>query len=494
MIQNELITLLRSFSLIETRKLKEFLNSPYFNKSRKVIKLYEALLKYYPSFSARGFTKESIHTEVAGAKRYNDSTFRSLMHDLLILAEEFLILESISSEDPLRRDHLLKALSRKKQDDLFIKNLQKINSAQQRAGKIDSAYFINRYMLETHYVNYNLLNKPILNNKALASYESALDERNMNFLSYVISELISNYYNTNFLNDNFNFKDSTRHINEIIKYIDIEGLIINEFANYKYAFFIELYYKLHRCYRNFDSMDAYESYKTAFLRYKNRLTKDELSFHFFKLVNFCLTKIKAAGEAAKHDFNEELFGLYSTGLKHRFYLNSKVDHIPADLFRNILLLGLRLEKFDWVKVFIKKYSKLAHPAFRDSLHNFGFAYFYNSTGEYERSLQFLISIKIDYFIFKIDIKNLTLINFYKTGSFEEALYLIQSYRKFLKHNHLVASNSRIRYMNFINFMEKIILYRLGNRDIDILYMEYRLNKIQNIAFKKLLLELLKELK
>ena len=48
------------------KKFKDFVISPYYNKNKNVIRLYEVLNKHHPDFESRNFTDESIYTAVFG--------------------------------------------------------------------------------------------------------------------------------------------------------------------------------------------------------------------------------------------------------------------------------------------------------------------------------------------------------------------------------------------------------------------------------------------
>ena len=95
MYTHQLIELLKTFSAKEIMWFGKFLNSPYFNNRKMLIKLFLVLKRYYQEFEGRKFTKEDIYSSVYGKIKYNDSTFRNLMSDLLQLTLQFVNLEGI---------------------------------------------------------------------------------------------------------------------------------------------------------------------------------------------------------------------------------------------------------------------------------------------------------------------------------------------------------------------------------------------------------------
>src|SRR5205085_10817901 len=111
--------------------------------------------------------------------------------------------------------------------------------------------------------------------------------------------------------------------------------------------------------------------------------------------------------------------LYVVVMGKEYYKNKKNNYLPTLLFRDILFLQVRLKRMDLVKMLLSEYSTKLSPADRQGMLNFGYAFYYNALGEYERSLGYINKIKLDYFIYKYDLKNLTIRVFYNMEYFEE---------------------------------------------------------------------------
>jgi len=55
---------LREFSFREIKGFERFISSPYHNKSKKLIILFEEIKKYYPSFTNKKLTKEYLSKKI----------------------------------------------------------------------------------------------------------------------------------------------------------------------------------------------------------------------------------------------------------------------------------------------------------------------------------------------------------------------------------------------------------------------------------------------
>ena len=82
MINSEAITLLKTLSPKELKKFRDFLNSPYHNKNKKLCEIFQELRKYCPSFSGRNFTKERLYKKLYKKEKYSDNTMKRLFWDL----------------------------------------------------------------------------------------------------------------------------------------------------------------------------------------------------------------------------------------------------------------------------------------------------------------------------------------------------------------------------------------------------------------------------
>lgn len=142
MVSQNLILLLKNFSRIELKSLRCFLNSPYHNKNKKVIKLFLEIEEFYPEFNNDKLTNEYLSSKINPLKDYNDSTISDLISDLLKLTQEFLAVEEFNKDHFGKGSLLLMALINKNHNQLFEKNMEIVSDQIEKRG-IDSLYYHN---------------------------------------------------------------------------------------------------------------------------------------------------------------------------------------------------------------------------------------------------------------------------------------------------------------------------------------------------------------
>ncbi|MBK6996720.1 MAG: hypothetical protein IPH31_17995 [Lewinellaceae bacterium] len=123
MEKSTLTTLTRSFSPIETREVRKFLQSPFFNQRQDVILLFEHLI------SGGESTKTSAWDSVFGKDlRFEEQKLRLLMSYLHSLLEQYLAVKELLSNKPGSQLQLAIAYRKRKMTAAFErarKNLSK---------------------------------------------------------------------------------------------------------------------------------------------------------------------------------------------------------------------------------------------------------------------------------------------------------------------------------------------------------------------------------
>jgi hypothetical protein len=85
--------------------------------------------------------------------------------------------------------------------------------------------------------------------------------------------------------------------------------------------------------------------------------------------------------------------------------------------------------------------------------------------------------------YKLDLKALTALNYYKLNSLDNLYSHIDSYIHFLKNNHLVPARLEAWHLNFLKFLSKLLKARESNNKKEIEELKFELNKSQYFTFK-----------
>ncbi|HMQ81020.1 MAG TPA: hypothetical protein PKD94_15755, partial [Ignavibacteria bacterium] len=340
------------------------------------------------------------------------------------------------------------------------------------------------HFLESYNFNFSISGRKVTKFKNIETELLYLGD-SLKFLHLFYVSQISQFYTTvRILQNTYDIQKIPDIILKMFKVLD-PGSIKQVLADDdEYYFVVELYESMVNMYRNMDDTKYFYDYKECFYKYAFRVSGDECSMHIVNLISYSTGKVSSGIE----EFNNELFELIELTVKNKYYQNSNTEHLPHEFFRNFLLHGVRLRKFDWVNDFIHENYMKVHPADRENMKQLGFAYLNFNTAKYDEALKNINRITPDFFAFKLDIKNLTVQIFYELGYYEEALTQIKSYKEYLRKDKLLNMEKRKRYFSFLKFTENLVLHRAGTKNIDIGYLKYRILAHKATAFKPWLIE------
>jgi hypothetical protein len=483
MAKNDLYLILMSFTKTDTVKFRKFLKSPYFSLRSKQVQLYDEIIKYYPLFTHVNLNKRTLSSKIYPRKRYNDATIRNLFSDLHDSALKFLRIENFEKSGIEKDDFLFRELKMRNLNDEFSKIVIKLEASSNEP--VDMIFFLNNHFLEANKFNFSHHNKKLKKEKNVQVETSYLNNSINHLIYFFVTTFITVYLNL--LSYKMSFKtslpeQSERKFLELINFATLNKLLKDN----KHYFIIELYHLLIKTYLEFDNEEYYWNYKNDLIRKMHLLSPNEKNFHFYRLISYL--SFKKFLNPTELSYRRELFVIYKQFLENEYYLDRNTNHLPHDLYRNILTDALDLKEFSWTEEFIKTYSNKVHPKDITNMYNYGYANWHYSLGNYETAIDYINKIEQDYFLYKIDIKNLSLKIYYELNYTEAALSLVKTYKETIRKNTLLNPERKKRYVNFSKYMELLILFKADACRHDIGYIRHKIIKNDSVAFKPWLLE------
>lgn len=471
----------------------KFLNSPYFNNRKMLIKLFLVLKRYYPEFEGRKFTKEDIYSSVYGKIKYNDSTFRNLMSDLLQLTLQFVKLEGIE-KNVIESDLFLSdELFERGNVNLLMSKIVQTERSLEKRNVIDSEYFMSKFKLNATKFFTNMITQKTTNKSYVTRESEILIESIVFMLCYFVMESLK--HNEILLNysRSYNIKKNIDTVSDFLDIFKFDKIIkyIRENSNINIPV-IEIYFKLLETFLDMDNPEKYFDFKKTLLHHSKNLGTNENNFLHSRLIDYCITK-KNKGASSSFDLDREIFELQKIFIKNEFYKTDSNSYLTLDLYRNVLLNCIVVRELHYMEEFISKYSKKLIPMHITNVENYSYALMYFEKESYNKALNCINKVTFDQFVFKVDMKNLQLKINYELEYFESAISVIDSYKHFLKNNQLLSENRKILHNNFVAYTLKLIHYRTGSKKVSLSFLSDRIKKSKNTFDKGWLLEKIKQL-
>jgi hypothetical protein len=481
MLDHNIIDVLKTLTPKEIIRLTEFLSSPYYNKSSKLLKLYQELLRFYPLFLDSTLTRESIGKKLNKDGIYKDSELRDYLSKLLSVVKEFLVVERLNSKSNLKNLLVLNETSDRNLNALFDKYLGQLENEILDHG-LDHERFLNNYHLKALIFNNIGTNSKVKKlNQAETEIEHLLKcAQNLtiyNFLTQIILyiNVVIHRNKFNVESEDNSLSSSINMLSENISQIKLEK---NE------SKIVELYNLLYLSFKNHNDSSFYFEYKNYFNKRLSYWSSEEIKFHNAKLISYCILQKRINREAI--DWRNELFDLYKQFLGKKLYLTRYEKYLSYNLYRDIMINAINLNKSLWLKEFIDKYTSSLNPIFRKNMKIYSMSYLAFSKRQFSRVLELTSKIDLDYFIYKYDVKNLQLAAYYENNDLLGVSDLIHAYDEALRKEKLLSKDNKVNYKNYLLYLRKLIASEDDKGDLG--YYFQKLLQERKIVFKRWLVD------
>ena len=429
------IAYLNAFSSSERKELLDFISSPYFNKSRALIRLYKELVKEYPA------DEKKIYEKVTG-KKYEEQKLRYLLSDLNILVEKFLSLGKWDKDPLLRKQSLIEGLQEKKLFKYIPQHEQSMLGGAQRIELQDSDYLGTKHLSE----------------ETSFRFASQHDNRSIDSRLQQLSDSIDTYYFAKKLKyacEMIN-RSNVLQVNYTISFINEirELLRTSDFIKVPA---VAVYFHILNSLTDPSEEQHYHRLKQQLVESRKLFSNNELRDMFTFAQNYCIRQLNSG----KVNYLDELFSNYEFLLKEKIILASNV--LSQFDFKNIVTIALRLHKYDWVKRFIAEYLCYVPDTERSNAEIYNRARLYYSTGELKNAIKLMQDVEFTDIYYHLDAKVLLVKIYYDTNAFESLMPLLNSFGNYLRRNKKVSEYQRITYQNFLKIVLRMFNYKMFDK-------------------------------
>ncbi len=478
MLKSKFLDIVKTFSTEEFREFRNFVRSPFHNTNKNVIKITEILNKYFPDLENVNLQKEKLFDKIYPGKKYNDTVMRILLSDLLKLAEEYLAYYNFVTNPIEEKKFLLHELDKRKLNSLFRHHL-KIASEELNKNFIDPTHFADLFELQSIKID-NMISE----DKQHESSEEVLKQGESLitfFLIHILNIAHELATHKEVLNLEFNFNI----VEEFIGNFNINNFIKKTSGNdYKYRAVLLIYYHMYLSMIQPDNDDNYFKLKELVMDNFDMFKREEKFNLFIILESICTTSISSG----KRHFYEKAMELYKLMLSKNIYTHSDSEFFQLNLFRNIFYTAIVLKEFEWAESFTKEYLNKVMPLHREDISHLANAYIYFEKKEFEKALGEISSVNYKFFVFKYDVRILTLKIYYELDSFEPALSLIDTFTHFLSNNKTLSGTNKDGFLNFLKFLKHLIKMKSGDMKNDSFNFKREIGNTERLMNKNWLLE------
>lgn len=465
MLKHELLEILKTFSDHEKKRFGKFLNSAYFNKSPKIIRLFNILRKFHPYYNNKKITKLYIYKKLDYDKPFNDSTIRNLLYDLQIIAEKYLrqinIERNLAESNVFQREEFWN----RELDMLYAINLENSEIFMSKKRHTDITNTMSRFKLNSDKFYFDLA-YGIMDSQNYSKDAELFKTSIINLVNYFIAEFLKHNETLYSTAQAFKTKAKEQYAKDFLKLFNIEKLVAyvkkNSPAN---GFIADIYLKLLNAFMNFGKESYYTELFGIVTKYSNKLSPAENKYLYGRLIDYCKMKIEIKKSQDKYE--NELFKLYDIILKNSYYPGDFKGNIRVSIYKDIFNTAFKLKKLQWLEGFVNSFKNKIHPDYRKDLTAYSMAIINFEKGKFKEAADLLNKIKMDDFIYEIDARGLQIQVTHHLGNVDAMHYMIDRYKNYLFHHRKMTHEERSSHDNFIKFMLRLVHYMKGEEKINL---------------------------
>jgi hypothetical protein len=471
MHNNKLITILKHFNKPDLNQFHKYIVSPYFNKSKQLIQFYEIILKGINSPKASLLEKEQVWKKLFKDLKYNDVRFRKLNSDLLKMIEGFLSQQIFDSNNLQKAANLIESLGLRGIEKSYSSAIRIAKNESKKYPYEDADYYLKQYQIQKKY--YEIIQHEFKHSER--QNLEAIDKNLDNFyfaekLRYMCAALSQKQRGSHVYNLSFN--------QEVLKIITVRGKNLSPAE--------AIYFQIYLTYVEEENVSHYYQLKALLKEHSLKFHSIEGKTLYDSTINYCVKKLNKGNS----NFLLETFDIYEDYLKKGLiYIEDELDPFH---FKNIVVMALRLEKYDWTENFIHSNKEKLPESSRENAVTFNLARLYYYKKDYEKVISLLQEVEYEDIVYSLSSKSLLIATYYESDEIEPLYSLLESFRAYLNRRNDIPEDWKRSRRNLIKFTKKLIRIVPGDQKaIDKIKTE--MEESDNIADVKWLKERIAEL-
>ncbi|MEM6261511.1 MAG: hypothetical protein AAGI38_03310 [Bacteroidota bacterium] len=441
MQNSRIIKLLKLLNPGEIKRFVAFVESPYFNRNERLVRLIKYLAQGHPTFSDHFLTRDVLlKTLFLGESAVSTQQLHDHFSMLVKLLEQFFSMEQYQEDSFGQEQSLLKRLAKKGETAHLNRVFKRVRKWQEVHQAQDTQYFLDSYLL--------MSGEDIWGGKmSRRNFEEQLQEASHYLDVFYLSARLK--YSCELLNRKIVLKrESTQELSEgLRKFLATppEALISYPVVKLYHCIFLMLSEEGHEPFFN--------RLLTLLKQYRSVFSPEEAYSMYAFATNYCVRQINQGSSK----YLETLFELYKELLVTN--LLERNGYIPHEYLKNIVTIGLRLKEFDWVKDFLEKYRNRMHPDIRQNAYDYNLAAYYYEQQLYRDALKLLQKVDFTDVYYHLGAKCIQLKVYFELEDDDGLLYLIKAVRMFLKRNKTVSAYQLRIHENLLKFAKKAVYLR-----------------------------------
>jgi len=425
----------------EHKRLLRYLNSPYFNQSRTLTRLYETLLRSIEKGKS-GFDREVVWKSLFPGEPFDDVNFRKYCSDLLKQVEGFMAQEIIAQDETRQSIDFIDFVARRKIEPLFNGAMRQVRMEMERKSYRSLDYYFKTYTIERHY--YSMMDFDVKVN-----VRANLEEISYNLDIYYWIEKLKLFSSVLSQRRTGNYTYKLNFVDEILAYLETFPIEeVPELAIYFYSFLTL---------QEEDNAVHYFNLRRILDRYASIMPQKEAVELFDSVLHYCIGKANKGNRT----FLQEYFDLFIMAIENRVFIEEGV--IAPWRFNNAAGVALRLGNLDWAETFVNTYKDYLPADTRENTYTFNLARVYLYQKKYDKVLHLLRDIEYEDIGYNLISKAILTITYFELEELDALDSFTESFRVFLNRHKNIPQQRRRSYLNLLKYVRRLTRLAPGDK-------------------------------
>ena len=436
----KLFKVLQKFDKYEQNRLRKFISSPYFNQDKTLIKLFDQILESIKIGKKRLLSKAEIWSFIQDKKTYDDTRFRKYCSDLLKLIEKYLIQEIFEKDESKQAALLIEAVGQKGMNEMYSTTLRKARHALEKQTIKSAEFYYDTFEVEKKYYHHILSrdNSADLNRKQGKNFEEIM----LNLDRYYFAEKLRYYCEILAWKNEFSRDYKVQFIPEItaqVRRMNADQITPPE----------AIYYQMYLTISESENESHFNKLKKLLDQHIHLFPKEEVIYLYRTALNYCVWKINKGIPG----YLNEYFEINKILLEKELLFNGGLIN-PFE-FKNIVLIALRLGKFNWTESFIENYKDRLPLALKENAVTYNLATLYFYQKDYSKVIEQLQNVEYEDLVYNFNSKSMLIGSYYELDEIEPLYSLFESFRAYLNRHKDIPEQKRKFYLNLIKFTKRL---------------------------------------
>lgn len=433
MLDSKFIQVYRTLDRLELRQLKKWINSPIHNNHESVTKLFAFLSSRY-NLSDITLNKKRVFEQLFPKQNYDEDQLNHIISYSYKTLLEFLgYIRLIEDQKKIKKSQF-EELKARQLPKIAQQVLQQRQKQLKKQSLRNATYHLHSFEIEEAQMQLKTLSDRNAANNLPAIFKHLSDFFVITTLRYACIAI------------------SHTQVHKTAYTIPFLSTILTEIDQLlpKVDAVVQIYYRAYMALKNPTEQSHFAELKVIFFENAQSLDQQEQRDILLMAINYCIRRLN---EGQMLQTAAEALELYEYGLDKKILLEQGL--LSKFAFNNIVSLGLKLKRFDWVQHFIERYGKQLNPKFKISHVHYNTAKWHFAQQQYQEVLLLLIQMEYDDILINVDAKVMLVKIYYLQGSFDALDALLNSFTVFLQRKSMLSYH-KANYSNFIQLTKRLL--------------------------------------